>query len=81
MKSNPGEVASGFFRTDFPIHSIAPLLMMGINVEAYLAAPIMFLFWGIGYAWKRTLPRKASEIDLDVRTSLTKFSHQLLDLF
>jgi amino acid permease len=36
--------------------------------EAYLAAPIMILFWVGGYLWKRTLPRKASEIDLDVRS-------------
>jgi len=33
--------------------------------EAYLAAPIMLAFWIGGYLWKRTLPWKASEIDLD----------------
>jgi len=31
----------------------------------YLALPILLLFWIIGYVWKRTLPRKAHEIDLD----------------
>jgi amino acid transporter len=32
---------------------------------AYLAAPIMLGFWIIGYIWKRGVPRRASEIDLD----------------
>ncbi|WWC69794.1 uncharacterized protein I206_103737 [Kwoniella pini CBS 10737] len=32
---------------------------------SYLAAPIMILFYVVGYAWKRGTPRKASEIDLD----------------
>ncbi|WVW83497.1 hypothetical protein I302_105518 [Kwoniella bestiolae CBS 10118] len=32
---------------------------------SYLAAPIMIGFYVIGYLWKRTLPRKAHEIDLD----------------
>ncbi|WVR04932.1 hypothetical protein IAU60_001944 [Kwoniella sp. DSM 27419] len=32
---------------------------------AYLALPIMILFYVIGYLWKRTLPRKAMDIDLD----------------
>jgi amino acid transporter len=32
---------------------------------SYLAAPVLILFWVIGYAWKRTLPRKAMDIDLD----------------
>jgi len=31
----------------------------------YLAAPVMLFFWIIGYAWKRTTPLRASEIDLD----------------
>jgi len=33
--------------------------------SAYLAAPIMLLFWIIGYAWKRTWPKRLDEIDLD----------------
>ncbi|KAL0959014.1 hypothetical protein HGRIS_014326 [Hohenbuehelia grisea] len=33
--------------------------------KAYLAAPVMLLFWIIGYAWKRALPLRATEIDLD----------------
>ncbi|KIM38521.1 hypothetical protein M413DRAFT_447751 [Hebeloma cylindrosporum] len=32
---------------------------------SYLAFPVMILFYGIGYAWKRTLPQRAHEIDLD----------------
>ncbi|KAJ2917582.1 hypothetical protein MD484_g2837, partial [Candolleomyces efflorescens] len=31
----------------------------------YLAVPVMILFYVIGYAWKRTLPQRAHEIDLD----------------
>lgn len=31
---------------------------------AYLAAPIMILFYIVGIIWKRTTPRKASSIDL-----------------
>lgn len=34
--------------------------------EVYLAAPVMILFYIIGFAWKRKLPKRASEIDLDV---------------
>jgi amino acid transporter len=33
--------------------------------EVYLALPVMILFYIIGYAWKRTLPQRAHEIDLD----------------
>ncbi|KAF8875776.1 APC amino acid permease [Infundibulicybe gibba] len=33
--------------------------------SSYLAAPVMLLFWVIGYLWKRTLPQSASDIDLD----------------
>ncbi|TEB30780.1 APC amino acid permease [Coprinellus micaceus] len=32
---------------------------------AYLAVPVMILFYIGGYAWKRTLPQRAHEIDLD----------------
>lgn len=32
----------------------------------------MLAFWIIGYAWKRTLPKAISEIDLDVSTVLLK---------
>ncbi|KAF8147988.1 APC amino acid permease [Crassisporium funariophilum] len=31
----------------------------------YLAMPVMILFYVVGYAWKRTLPQRAHEIDLD----------------
>ncbi|KAJ3547146.1 hypothetical protein NMY22_g1764 [Coprinellus aureogranulatus] len=33
--------------------------------SAYLGAPVMILFYVIGYLWKRTLPQRAHEIDLD----------------
>ncbi|PPQ69429.1 hypothetical protein CVT24_001478 [Panaeolus cyanescens] len=33
--------------------------------KVYLALPVMVLFYIIGYAWKRTLPQRAHEIDLD----------------
>ncbi|KAF5339711.1 hypothetical protein D9758_014909 [Tetrapyrgos nigripes] len=33
--------------------------------QAYIALPIMLAFWVAGYAWKRTRPWKAHEIDLD----------------
>lgn len=33
--------------------------------QAYLAAPVLLLFYIIGYLWKRQLPKRASEIDLD----------------
>lgn len=37
-----------------------------LNITAaYLAVPVMILFYVGGYAWKRTLPRRAHEIDLD----------------
>ncbi|KAK7062687.1 Amino-acid permease inda1 [Paramarasmius palmivorus] len=33
--------------------------------QAYMAAPIIIGMWVAGYAWKRTRPRRAHEIDLD----------------
>ncbi|KAF6760629.1 APC amino acid permease [Ephemerocybe angulata] len=33
--------------------------------SAYLAAPVMILCYIIGYVWKRTLPQRSHEIDLD----------------
>ena len=35
--------------------------------NAYLAVPVMMLFWIGGYVWKRGKPKRASAIDLDVR--------------
>ena len=54
----------------FPIESPGdPPLTAGDRVESfflsYIAAPIVIAFWIAGYLWKRTLPRKAHEIDLD----------------
>lgn len=39
--------------------------------KAYLAAPILLGFWVGAYIWKRTLPHKAMDIDLDVRSSFS----------
>jgi len=33
--------------------------------QAYLAFPILIAMWVGGYVWKRTLPHRAHEIDLD----------------
>jgi hypothetical protein len=33
--------------------------------EIYLAFPVMILFYIVGYIWKRTLPQRAHEIDID----------------
>ncbi|PPQ78457.1 hypothetical protein CVT25_011852 [Psilocybe cyanescens] len=33
--------------------------------QAYLAFPIMIAFYVVGYAWKRTLPQRSYQIDLD----------------
>ena len=34
--------------------------------QSYLALPVVVLFYIIGYAWKRTTPQRAHQIDLDV---------------
>ncbi|KAK6902597.1 hypothetical protein I203_107855 [Kwoniella mangroviensis CBS 8507] len=55
-----------FYIALFPIGGVESA---GERVEsffiAYLAAPVMILFYAVGFAWKRTLPKKAHEIDLD----------------
>ncbi|KAL0570909.1 Amino-acid permease inda1 [Marasmius crinis-equi] len=33
--------------------------------KAYMAVPIILLFWVVGYAWKKTKPKRSHEIDLD----------------
>ncbi|KAK1230652.1 Amino-acid permease inda1 [Marasmius sp. AFHP31] len=33
--------------------------------KSYMAMPIILLFWVVGYAWKKTKPKRAHEIDLD----------------
>jgi yeast amino acid transporter len=33
--------------------------------DAYLAVPVMMAFYIVGYAWKRSLPQRAHEINLD----------------
>ncbi|KAF8964469.1 APC amino acid permease [Flammula alnicola] len=42
-----------------------PQIVAQTFFETYLAFPVMILFYVIGYAWKRTLPQRAHEIDLD----------------
>jgi hypothetical protein len=39
--------------------------------QAYLALPVVLLFYVVGYAWKRTTPRRAHQIDLDVSRSFS----------
>jgi len=34
--------------------------------QSYLALPVVVLFYVIGFAWKRTTPQRAHQIDLDV---------------
>ena len=34
--------------------------------QSYLALPVVVLFYIVGYAWKRTTPQRAHQIDLDV---------------
>ncbi|TFK63718.1 amino-acid permease inda1 [Pluteus cervinus] len=46
-----------------PLHGAAEIADNFFSV--CLAVPIVLLFWGVGFAWKRTFPMKASEIDLD----------------
>jgi len=49
-----------------PLKPLEGSLAVAENFFAvYLAVPVMILFYAIGYAWKRTLPKKASDIDLD----------------
>lgn len=33
--------------------------------EAYLALPVLLMFYIAGYAWKRKLPQRAHEINID----------------
>jgi amino acid transporter len=37
--------------------------------QSYLALPVVLLFYVVGYAWKRTTPQRAHQIDLDVSRS------------
>ncbi|BEJ16208.1 hypothetical protein CspHIS471_0508130 [Cutaneotrichosporon sp. HIS471] len=51
------------------IWPLGPKRTGGAAAEAfflsYLAAPVVLGFWVVGYLWKRTLPKKVHEIDLD----------------
>jgi amino acid transporter len=42
-----------------------PKVVAEVFFKVYLALPVLILFYGIGYFWKRTLPQRAHEIDLD----------------
>ncbi|KAF5360268.1 hypothetical protein D9758_009116 [Tetrapyrgos nigripes] len=55
-----------FYIALFPIGGISsPSERATSFFQAYLAAPFMLIMWCVGYAWKRTLPKRAHEIDLD----------------
>ncbi|KAK0451417.1 APC amino acid permease [Desarmillaria tabescens] len=55
-----------FYVAIFPVgESVSGRAAAEAFFEVYLAAPVMILFYVIGYAWKRKLPKRASEIDLD----------------
>ncbi|KAF8900731.1 APC amino acid permease [Gymnopilus junonius] len=56
-----------FYVAIWPIGGMNPnpgLVAQGF-FQAYLALPIMILFYIVGYLWKRTRPLRAHEIDLD----------------
>lgn len=46
--------------------SLADLTIFSL---AYLAMPVFLFFVVVAFLWKRKMPRKASEIDLDVSSS------------
>ncbi|KAG6864247.1 hypothetical protein C0991_011089 [Blastosporella zonata] len=56
-----------FYIAIWPIGGMSsdPKVVVEQFFSAYLAVPCMILFWIIGYLWKRKLPMKIDEIDLD----------------
>jgi amino acid transporter len=55
-----------FYTALFPVGGAAtPSDRANSFFQAYLAAPIILATWIGGYIWKRTLPWRASQIDLD----------------
>ncbi|KAF8873882.1 APC amino acid permease [Infundibulicybe gibba] len=60
-------MAVQFYIAVWPIGGQAetPMGIFEDFLSSYLAAPVMIVFWLVGYAWKRTLPKRASAIDLD----------------
>ncbi|KAF9560800.1 hypothetical protein CPC08DRAFT_664998 [Agrocybe pediades] len=56
-----------FYVAIWPIGGMAadPSVVASEFFKSYLGAPVMILFYAIGYFWKRTLPQRAHEIDLD----------------
>jgi len=58
---------ANFYIAVWPIGGISsdPKKVAEAFFSQYLAAPVMILFWVVGYAWKRTRPLRADEIDLD----------------
>jgi len=71
-----GEITMGFFRespSSSPPFEIAkrsadPLvsILATLLPEAWLALPIVIIFYVIGLVWKRSRPFRAHEIDIDV---------------
>ncbi len=60
------------------LSSVHPLALI-VNVPsltlisvAYLAAPVLLLFYIIGYVWKCQLPKQASKIDLNIHVAVTQ---------
>jgi len=76
MSDNPKEVAEGFFsQSPSPLYSG---LNANMPTESYLAFPVMIFFYAAGYAWKRTTPQRAHEINLDVSIHMRASSRSLL---
>jgi amino acid transporter len=66
MPDSPRETAENFFGGWLHFSRFQEMSLTGtIDSATYLAVPVMILFYIIGYAWKRTLPQRAHEIDLD----------------
>lgn len=55
----------GIFPIEDPEEPLTSLDRVESFFQSYIAFFIVIIFWVVGYAWKRTLPRKAHEIDLD----------------
>jgi len=56
-----------FYTALFPIGGMSPDAGEAVQTffKAYLAFPVVLIFWAGGYLWKRELPKRAHEIDLD----------------
>jgi amino acid transporter len=65
MDPDPAIVAETFF--GMPVVRLLFSFLRSLTwlSEIYLAFPVMILFYIVGYIWKRTLPQRAHEIDID----------------